>query len=229
MANRSKKEQFAVIGLGRFGSAMAKSLAGMGKDVLAIDARESNINNIREYVTHSIIAEATEANVLKELGINNFDAVIIAIGENIQASILVAMMCKELGVKRIIAKAHNSTHKKVLEKIGVDLVIIPEEEMAVKLASCLNHPNMSDLMGLTDDYSIVETGIPKNWRGKNLAQLNIRDKYLINLLMIKRGNEVIAPPTGETILMEGDKLIAGGFNFNLYKFTDKIAVMIDNQ
>lgn len=215
-------EQFAVIGLGKFGAAITKTLYKLGKDVLAIDSHEERVNNVRDHATHTITADASDINVLKELGIPNFDAVIIAIGENMQANILITMMCKELGIKNIIAKAQNEIHKAVLEKIGADLVIIPEEDMAVKLASTLANPGLNDLMELTENYSIVESGIPRSWSGRSLSDLNIRGKYNINLLMIKRGKDVITSLTGETILKNEDKLISGGSNIDIHKFMEKI-------
>lgn len=216
-------EQFAVIGLGKFGAALTKALFKLGKDVLAVDVAEDKVNNIREFATHALTADASDVNVLKELGISNFDAVVVAIGDNMQASILVTMMCKEMGIPFIIAKAQNDTHKLVLEKIGADMVIVPEEDMAVKLATTLVNPGLSDLMELTDNYSIVESGIPEIWNGKTLMELNLRTKYNINLLIIKRGEIVLTTPAGDTVLHTGDKLISGGTNESIKKFTDKIA------
>lgn len=229
MATKTKKmEQFAVIGLGKFGSSMTKALHKLGKDVLAIDNIEERVNAVRDYATHTITADASDINVLKELGISNFDAVIIAIGENMQANILVTMMCKEMGIKNIIAKAQNDTHKTVLTKIGADMVIVPEEDMAERLATTLANPGLSDLMGLTDDYSIVETNIPSSWSGKTLQELNIRSKYNINLLMIMRGKEIITSLAGDTILKNGDMLISGGINDDIHKFTVKISALSEN-
>jgi len=218
-------EQFAVIGLGKFGAALTKALYNLGKDVLAIDLVDDKVSNVREFSTHTITADASDVNVLRELGITNFDVVIVAIGENMQANILVTMMCKEMGIPYIIAKAQNNIHKTVLEKIGADLVIVPEEDMAVKLATTLTNPGLNDLMGLTENYSIVETGIPSSWDGKNLTDLNLRGKYNINLLMIKRGSEVLTPPQGDTVLQAGDKLISGGMNDDLRRFSEKITAL----
>lgn len=214
--------QFVVIGLGKFGSSLTKALYELGKDVLAIDNVEEKVNNVREYATHTITADASDINVLKEIGISNFDVVIVAIGHNMQASILVTMMCKEMGINHIIAKAQGEIHKTVLEKIGADMVIVPEDDMAVKLATTLVNPGLSDLMELTEDYSIVETAIPSNWAGRSLQDLNLRGKFKINLLIIKRGDQVITP-NGDTILQDNDKLISGGMNQDIQKFTDKIS------
>ena len=223
MALKNKNiQQFAVIGLGKFGAALAKALFKLGKDVLAIDIVEERVNNIREFVTHTITADASDLNVLKELGISNFDVVIVAIGQNMQANILITMVCKEMGIKYIVAKAQGNIHKAVLERIGADLVIVPEEDMATKLAATLVNPGLSDLMGLTEDYSIIETEIPESWDGKSLTDLNIRGKYGINLLMIKRKGNVITP-MGDTILNSGDKLISGGMNDDIHRFTEKMA------
>ncbi len=215
--------QYAVIGLGRFGTAITKALYGAGKDVLAIDVSEEKTLSVREYSTHAVTADASEPNVLKELGIHNFDVVIVAVSQNMQANILITMMCRELGVKYIIAKAQNRIHKTVLEKIGADMVIIPEEDMAAKLATTLLNPALGDLMELADNYCIAETGIPKSWNGMALKDLNIRSRFKINLLMIKRGQEVLSPPAGDTVLMTEDILISGGKNEDIIKFSEKIS------
>jgi trk system potassium uptake protein TrkA len=210
--------QFAVIGLGRFGSALTKNLYQLGMDVLAIDINEERVNNISEYATHTITADASEESVLKAVGISNFDAVVICIGDNMQASILITLMCKDMGVSYVIAKAQNEKHKTVLNKIGADYVIVPEEDMAEKLATILTNPHLHDMMALTDNYSIIETTIPDQWIGESLIELDFRKKHSVNILIIKRGNEIISAPTGETTLQKGDILVVGGLNIDIKNF-----------
>lgn len=227
MINNFRRDmtQFAVLGLGRFGTAITKNLYSLGMDVLAVDIDEERVNNITGYATHTITADASEETVLKTIGIANFDAVIIAIGDNMQASILTSLICKQMGVSYVIAKAQNEKHKTVLEKIGVDYVIVPEDETAQKLATMLANPHLNDMMHLTDNYSIVEVSIPKSWKGKSLLELEIRKSFLVNILIIKRGSDIISSPSGNTTFISGDSLIVGGLNKDIQKFNDALTKM----
>ncbi len=222
MARKKTFEQFAVIGLGRFGAALTKELYKNGKEVLAIDISEDKVNSISNDCTHAVVADASDPNILKELGIANFDSIIVSIGDNMQASVLATMICKELGAKNVIAKAQNHIHKIVLEKIGADNVFVPEDEMAIKIASTLITPGLDDIMEITKEYSIVEIGIPMGWEGKTILELDIRSIYKINLLVISREEGVITP-TASTILKENDKLIIGGMNADIQKFTINVS------
>ena len=179
------KKQFAVIGLAVFGSSVAKTLYQMGFDVLAIDVNESRVQAMMNEVTHVIQADCTDEDVLKLIGIRNFDVVVVAIGQDIQSSILTTLIIKELGVKRLVVKAQNELHGKVLHKIGADKVIFPERDMGVRLAHHLISPNILDIIELSDDYSIVEMKATKKMIGKSLSQLHIRAKYGCNVIAIK--------------------------------------------
>jgi len=162
------KKQFAVIGIGRFGSSVAKTLCGLGHEVLAVDRNQDRIQEIADYVTHAVQADATDEEALKSLGIRNFDAVVVSIGDDIQSSIMIALLCKEMGVKFVVGKAQNDLHAKVLYKIGVDKVIFPERDMGMKIAHHLASTNIIDYIELASDYSLVEvTAIPNGWGSRS--------------------------------------------------------------
>ncbi|MBM7582049.1 trk system potassium uptake protein TrkA [Caldicoprobacter guelmensis] len=206
------KKQFAIIGIGRFGSSVAKTLCALGHDVLAVDRSQERIQEIADCVTHAVQADATDEETLRSLGIRNFDAVVVSIGDDIQSSILIALLCKELGVKFVIGKAQNDLHAKVLYKIGVDKVVFPERDMGVKIAHHLASTNVLDYIELASDYSLVEvTAIPE-WIGKSLKQINMRVVYGLNIVAIKRGDDVLVSPKGEDVIYEGDVLVAIGRN-----------------
>lgn len=210
---RQKNQQFAVLGLGKFGTEITKELYNYGYEVMAIDIDEERVNEVVNYCTFSLTADVSEENTLKSVAIENFDTVIIAIGNNMQASIITALMCKEMGVKNIIAKAHHEKHGKVLEKIGVNQVIYPEAAMAQKLATQLINPNIQNHMEIVSGYSIAEIGIPEKWANQSLGELSFRSEYGVNVLIIIRSDdEVITTPTGETTLNKDDILVVGGNN-----------------
>ncbi|MDE6189411.1 MAG: TrkA family potassium uptake protein [Clostridia bacterium] len=208
-----KKQQFAILGLGRFGMEITKALYNYGYEVLAVDVDEEKINEVSSFCTHSIVADVSEESTLKSLSIESFDTVIIAIGNNIQASIITALTCIEMGVKNIIAKAHNDKHGKLLSKIGVTNVIYPEAAMAVKVATMLVNPNIQNHMEIVSGYSIAEINISDKWINKNLGELALRNQYAVNVLIIIRADdELITTPSGDTILKEDDILVVGGSN-----------------
>lgn len=211
--------QFAVIGLGRFGTAVTKQLYDDGMDVMAVDLDSETVNRAAEYATQTVCANAADEHVLKSLGISNFDAVIVCIGgSNIEASVFVTLLAKQMGVKHVIARASSAMHKSVLEKIGADFVIFPEEYMGIKVASMLTNPNMLEVLELTDDYRIVEIKTPSSWQNKTLMQLDIRNKFGVNILVIKRGEKIISNVSGETPLLPGDEVVICGSIAN----TDKV-------
>lgn len=205
-----KKRQFVVIGLGRFGSSIAKTLYSLGNDVLAIDADEDVIQNIADSVTHAVQADATDENTLRTLGISNFDVAVVTIGSKVQASIMAALLAKDLGVKYILAKAHSELHAKVLKKIGVDRIIFPERDMGVRVAHNLVSTNILDYIELSSDYSIAEIASPEEWYGKTLEELNMRSKYGINVMAIKKNHEVNISPSAEDVIEPDDIVVAIG-------------------
>ena len=208
---KSNMKQVAVLGLGRFGTEVTKALYNFGCEVLAVDENEEKTYEVADFATHTVTTNVAEESNLKSIGITDFDAVIIAIGDNIQASIITALICKEMGVNYIVAKAQNSKHAKVLKKIGVDYVVIPEADTAIKTARFLTHPKINDLIEIAAGYSLAEIDVPKEWIGKPLIDLDIRNKYAVNVLVvINKKGEVNANPYGATVLDEGSKLIVGG-------------------
>lgn len=210
-------KQYVVIGCGRFGSSVARTLYNMGHDVLAIDSSEEIIQYISEEVTHAIQADATDENVLKSLGIRNFDVAIITIGSNIQASIMTTLMAKELGVKYVVAKAHSEIHAKLLFKIGADRVVFPERDMGIRVAHNLVSGNILDYIELSPEYSIMEITAPSEWIGKTLLDLNVRSKYGINVMAIKHDSQINISPTATDCIKDGDILVVIGRNKDLEK------------
>lgn len=202
-------QQFVVIGLGRFGNSVATTLASLGKEVLAIDTHPELIKKIENQVSGAVVADSTANDVLYSLGVQNFDCVINCIGEDMQASILTTIICKDLGVKYIVAKAQNEIHRKVLERIGADMVIFPETYMGKKVAQTLANPSQNEIISLTENFKIVEIPLPETWFDKTLEELNIRKKFKISIIFIKRGEEVISPEA-DTKLLQGDTLLVAG-------------------
>ncbi|WP_379138658.1 potassium channel family protein [Paenibacillus sp. sgz500958] len=211
------KKQYAVIGMGRFGSSVAKALSGMGFDVLAIDSDEQRVQEISSVVTHAVSADSTDEEALRALGIRNFDVVVVAIGEDIQSSILTTLILKDMGVPAILVKAKSELHGKVLSKIGADKIIYPERDMGMRVAHHLASPNILDYIELSPDYSILDMRVSGPMVGKNLLELNIRAKYGCNVMAIRKGEEMNISPRAEDRLQDGDILVIVGRKDNLTK------------
>lgn len=205
-----KKKQFAVIGLGRFGSNVAITLHAAGHEVLAVDADSERVQQVSEQVTHVVQADSTDENSLKALGIRNFDVVVVAIGEDVQANTLTTLLLTELGVKHIVAKARNELHGKMLKKIGADRVVYPERDMGQRVAHNLVSSNMLDYIELSANLSLVEVATPKTLVGKTLAETDLRHQYGINVVAMQRKGEIIVPPLPTERMNEGDILIIVG-------------------
>jgi trk system potassium uptake protein TrkA len=216
-------KQYAVIGLGRFGSSVAKTLASKGQQVLAIDSVEDSVQDLAEYVTNAVCIDATDEKALKNVGIQSVDVAIVAIGKSLEASILVTLALKELGVGKIIAKAVSENQGKVLEKLGVNLVVFPERDMGEKLANKLISPEVVEEINLSPEYSLFEITTPQEFIGKSLKELEIRAKHSINIIAIKRkvkpaGRKAVGKlpeilnilPKGDDILMEQDVFLILG-------------------
>ena len=203
-------KQFIVLGLGRFGSAVATTLVELGHEVLGVDNDEEKVNDLKDKITQAVQADITEERVLKELGVKNFDAAIVSIGTDLEASILVTMMLKEMGLKYIIAKAQNNLHAKVLKKIGVDKVVFPERDMGARIARRLITPNIKDYVELEPDYNIMEIEALPEFVDKSLSELDLRNKYGINVLAIKRDNSFNISPQAKDVIKKDDLLIVIG-------------------
>ncbi|MBW8348696.1 TrkA family potassium uptake protein [Bacillus sp. IITD106] len=216
------KKQFAVIGLGRFGGSICRELAEQGMEVLAMDKNEDRVNEFASIATHAVIADTTDENILKSLGIRNFDHVIVAIGEDIQSSILTTLMLKEIGVNHITVKAQNDYHEKVLLKIGADYVVHPERDMGRRIAHYIVSNNILDYLELSDEYSIVEIKVNDLLAGHSLVELDVRAKYGLNIVAIKRGTEIIVSPLADDPLKKEDILIVIGADSDINRFEKKV-------
>jgi trk system potassium uptake protein TrkA len=205
-----RKKQFAVIGIGRFGSSVASSLASQGYEVLAVDRDEESVQKISEVVTHAVCVDTTDEEALKALGIRNFDKVVVAIGEDVQASILTTLLLKEAGVGYIVAKAQNELHGKMLEKIGADRIVYPERDMGMRIAHCLVSTNVLEYIELSPDLSIVEVAVPREMVGKPLSESNLREGFGLNLVAVKRSDSILVSPKPEEVFRQGDILFVIG-------------------
>lgn len=210
-------KQFAVIGLGRFGRSLALRLSDMNYDVMAVDIDKDRVNEISDQVYYAVQADAMEEQALKSLGIRNFDVVIVAIGQQVQVNILVTVLLKEMGVKKVVAKAQNELHGKVLEKVGADMVVYPERDMGIRLAHALVSRNILDQISLSTDYSIIELTAPEEFVGKTLQELAFRREYGVTILALRRGEKVIISPVAGERVREDDILVAIGRNDRLKK------------
>lgn len=204
---------FVVIGLGRFGTAIARELSDLGHEVLAVDIVEEKVQRVSERVTHAVVGDATDLNVLNALGVRNFDCAVVAMGGDVGNSALVTLNLKELGLKQVICKAQSHTHQRVLEKIGADRVIFPEHEMGVKLAQGLSSSNILNFIEFSPDYGIVELAAPRSWQGKSLRQLDVRNAYHVNIIAVRRADKpgtLNVAPGAEYIMNAGDNVVAVG-------------------
>lgn len=214
------KKQFMVIGLGRFGSSVATTLYSMGYEVMGVDRDESRVQEHMQLLTHVVQADVTEEQTLRALGVRNFDVVVVAIGEDIQSSIMSTLLLKEMGVPTIVVKARNDLHAKVLQKIGADKIIFPERDMGMRLAHHLISSNILDFIELAEDYSILDISASPSMIGKSLKELNIRAKYGCNVMAIKNGKTVNIAPKAEDRIKEGDILVVVGHNDDLQAFEE---------
>lgn len=210
-------KQFVVVGLGRFGSSVARTLAENDYNVLAIDSNEEKVQEIAKEVTHAVEADATDEEALRTLGVRNFDVAVVSIGDNIHANILSTLILKELGVPYVVVKAQNALHGKVLSKVGADRIVYPERDMGVRIAHNLISSNVLDYIEFAPDYSIVEIVSTPNMVGKSLAQLDLRSKFGVNVMAIKRGKDLNITPGANDRFLESDVLIVMGKNDDLDK------------
>ena len=214
-------KQFIIIGIGKFGESIATNLYKMGHDVLAVDIDEERVQYIANKVTHAVQADATEEGTLEALGVKHFDGAVVTIGESVQASILITLLCKELGIRHVLAKAQNELHAKVLYKIGADRVVFPERDMGLRVAHSLVSTSFLDYIELTPDYSIVELKAAKDWQGKSLKDLNVRAEYGINIMAIKQDDKVVVSPAADDTIQRDDVLVVIGKAEDIYRFQEK--------
>lgn len=205
---------FVVIGMGRFGSAVALKLFNMGHEVLIIDESEAVIQKLSASVTHAVAANAKDAATLRSLDVGSYDCAVLGIAGNIEDSVLITLALKELGMKEIVCKARDAQHKKILEKIGATQVIIPEHEMGVKTAVKLGSKNLLDFIELTDSYGISELNVPAQWVGKTIEELDVRRKYGVNVIAIKNqsNTDINGSPSPEYTFGHDDVAVMMGGN-----------------
>ena len=203
-------KSYVVVGLGRFGSEVARQLYACGCEVLAIDIVNELVQQISADVTHAVVGDSRDKEVLKMLGVGEFDCAVVAIGDDLAASVLVTMNLKELGVPYLVCKAHDDVHRRVLEKLGADQVVIPEQENAARLAKSLSSPNLLDYIELSEDYSIIELPAPKSWIDKTLRDLNVRAKLGVNILAVRRDGKMDISPAADFSFRDGDVVVVLG-------------------
>lgn len=214
------KLEYAVLGLGKFGMSVAKELADAGVEVLAVDRREEAVHEIADTVTYAAIADVTEPGVLESLGIGNMDGVIISIAENMEASVIATIVSKELGVPYVIAKAENSLHEIVLEKVGADKVIFPEQAMGMRVARNIAIGNFLNLVELSPKISMIEMEMKKSWVGKTLRELDLRKNYGFNVVALKNGEDTNTSPDPDQKLREEETIMITGKNSDLLRLKE---------
>ncbi len=203
-------KSFVIIGLGRFGTAIASELSALGHEVLAVDVDEERVQQVVDHVTHAVTGDGRNIEVLRALGVRNFDCVVVAMGSDVGNSALITLNLKELGVKEVICKAQSHVHSRVLEKIGADRVVFPEYEMGAKLAQGLSSSNVLNFIELSEDYGILELSAPQSWQGKSLRELDVRNRHHVNVIAIRKNGELNVAPSPDLPLESGDQVVALG-------------------
>ena len=203
-------KSYVVIGMGRFGTEVARRLCEQGCEVMAVDMSSELVQQISPYVTHAVVADARDKEVLRALGVRDFDCAVVAIGGSLGDSVLATLNVKELGVPRVVCKAHDDVHRQVLLKLGADQVVIPEHEQAARLAKSLSSYNVLDYIELSGEYGIIEVPAPKSWVGKSLKTLNVRAKLGVNILAVKQGDTINVSPSADYPIGGEDILVVLG-------------------
>ena len=205
-------KSFLIIGLGRFGASLAVELCAQGHEVLAVDIQPERVQAVADQVTHCVVGDARDPEVLRSLGARNFDCAVAAASADVGVSALIVLNLKELEVPRVVAKANSMVHRKVLEKIGADRVVFPEQEMALRLARNLANGDILNFIELSEEYSIMECRCPRQWQGKSIRELDVRARHRLNIIAIRRGGGMTISPGGEYALQEEDELVVLGRN-----------------
>ncbi|MBP7784614.1 MAG: TrkA family potassium uptake protein [Firmicutes bacterium] len=211
-------QQFAVIGLGRFGMSVARTLSELGQEVFAIDVDEDKVQRIAPVVTHAVVADVADIEAMRSIGIRNVDVAVITVGSEVKASMVGTMVLRELGVRTIVAKANDDLHGKVLEKLGADRVVYPERDGGSRLARVLTSTNLIEQIDLDPDYSIVEMTAPSSLAGKSLAELAVRARFGVYVMAIRSGDVMTVAPGADDVIREDDVLVVIGRNDRLQRF-----------
>jgi len=204
------KKQFAVLGLGRFGSKIARELYFKKQEVIAMDKDETVIQNLKDQVTHAYSGDITDEGALKEAGVADCDVAIIAESSDIESNIIAAQVCKSLGIPKVICKAHNTIHGKILQKLQVDEIVFPEQDTAIKLVNRLTSSGVLDYFDIGEHVHIVGTKPKDKWVGKSIAALDLREKHNVTVIAIRRGEESLVIPSGNTVIDAEDVLVLFG-------------------
>ncbi|KQC09931.1 MAG: potassium uptake system protein [Candidatus Cloacimonas sp. SDB] len=205
-------KQFVIFGLGSFGTAVATELVELGHEVLGVDNDEEKVDILKDTLTKIVKVDITDEKILKELGVESFDAAIVSLGTDLESSILITIMLKEIGVKYVITKANNPLHGRVLEKVGSDRVVYPERDEGIRIARSLIMPNVKNQMELSQKYSLIEIAALPVFCEKTLGELDLPGKYGVTLLAIRRGNQFTFSPTEKHTITENENLILVGEN-----------------
>ena len=211
-------QEFAVIGLGRFGMSVARTLSELGQEVFAIDVDEDKVQRIAPVVTHAVVADVADIEAMRSIGIRNVDVAVITVGSEVKASMVGTMVLRELGVRTIVAKANDDLHGKVLEKLGADRVVYPERDGGSRLARVLTSTNLIEQIDLDPDYSIVEMTAPSSLAGKSLAELAVRARFGVYVMAIRSGDVMTVAPGADDVIREDDVLVVIGRNDRLQRF-----------
>lgn len=214
--------QYAVIGLGRFGSSVAKELVRLGHEVLGVDKSVQVVDDMSQYLTHTLVADTTDEEALRSIGVRNVDCVVVAIGDDIQASILTSILLQDLGVKKVVTKAVSPLHGKVLKRIGIDRIIYPERDMGVRVANQLVSPNLLDYIELSENYTIAELSATRKIAGLSLKELDTRARYGCTIVAINKKDRVVIAPTADDILEQGDVMVVIGRNEDIDRFEREV-------
>lgn len=212
MARRNAKPEFAVIGLGRFGASLALRLAERGFTVLGIDSDRTLVQRLADDLTRVVALDATDEDALRAVDIGAFDSVVVAIGDNLEASVMTTLALKSLGVRRIICKASTERHRNVLLAVGASQVVLPEQESAHRLAQALTIPLLIDQIGLGTNHCISEIGVPGSLAGRTLRDASLRERFGVTVITVERGDQVIVSPPADFLFAAGDKLAVIGTN-----------------
>ena len=211
-------KQFAVIGLGRFGLSVARTLHSLGHQVLAVDSDEEHVRAALDHSTRAVVADATDESTIRSLGIRNFDVIVVGIGGDIQASIMTTLTLKELGAPYVVVKAQSELHGKVLCKIGADKVVFPERDMGFRVAHNLVSSNVLEYIELSPNVSMVEIVASDKMVGKELRQLDLRNRFHVNVIALKRGGQINITPKADDVITVDDVLVVVGDNEDLKRF-----------
>lgn len=217
-----KTRQFAVIGLGRFGTSVAQTLESLGHEVLGIDADSVQADLLSSELTHTATCDCTDEDALRTLGLRNFDTVVVAIGHDVQASILATVLLKEIGVPYVLVKASSDLHGRTLSKVGADKVVYPERDMGARMAHSLVTGSDVDYLELSPEYSIVDLQAPTSMQGQSLRELDLRALYGINIIAIKSDEQINAAPLATDIIQERDVLVLLGTNTGIHQLERKL-------